>query len=169
MEHERRQQAADALKSSLIEALQEFFDLYLEEGGDETGDLAEHRLRLAAAVLIVEITRADFEIREEERLAIRRELERALGLSSEEADRLARSARVQAERPPRLHEYAELLDRRFSVEQKKRLVQALWAVAFADAEILPHEEYLVRKISELLHLSTADLIEAKIKAREEFR
>jgi len=169
MEREERKQAAESLKSSVLDALEQFFDLYLEEPGDERGELAEHRLRLAAAVLIVEITRADFEIREEERLAIRREVERALRLSPEEADRLARSARVQAERPPRLHEYADLLDRRFSLEQKRRLVQALWAVAFADAEILPHEEYLVRKIAELLHLSTADLIEAKIKAREEFR
>jgi uncharacterized tellurite resistance protein B-like protein len=169
MERDRRRKAAEVLKSSVIDALEEFFDLYLEEPVDERGELAEHRLRLAAAVLIVEITRADFEIREEERLAIRREVEGALGLTPEEADQLARSARVQAERTPRLHEYAELVDQRFSLEQKKRLVQALWAVAFADAEILPHEEYLVRKVSELLHLSTADLIEAKIRAREEFR
>jgi uncharacterized tellurite resistance protein B-like protein len=164
-ESDKRQVAA----ATLIDALQEFFDVYLDEGDAEQGDPAQHRLRLAAAVLIVEITRADFEIGEDERQVVFAEVQRALRLSPEDAERIVRSARAQAERPPRLHEYAAFVDQRFSLEQKKQLVEALWRVAFADAEILPHEEYLVRKVSTLLHLSTADLIESKIKAREAFR
>lgn len=31
-----------------------------------------------------------------------------------------------------------------------------------------HEEYLVRKLAEHLRLSTADLVETKLRAREEF-
>jgi uncharacterized tellurite resistance protein B-like protein len=55
------------------------------------------------------------------------------------------------------------------LEQKKLVVELMWRVAFADAEILAHEEYLVRKVSEQLHVPLADFIEAKIKARDDFR
>ena len=43
-----------------------------------------------------------------------------------------------------------------------------WRIAFADAELAGHEEYLVRKIANQLGLSTADLVETKVRAREEF-
>ena len=56
-----------------------------------------------------------------------------------------------------------------SLEQKKLLVEQMWRVAFADAEILAHEEYLVRKVAGLLHLPLADFLEAKIRARDAFR
>ena len=110
-----------------------------------------------------------FEITEDERRAVIDAVQHALQLTPEESEQIVRFAGVQAERAPRLHEYAQLVDKRCTLEQKKRVLEALWRVAFADAEILAHEEYLVRKIADLLHLSTADLIEAKINAREAFR
>ncbi len=48
------------------------------------------------------------------------------------------------------------------------LVEALWRIAFADAELAGQEEYLVRKIAGQLHLTTADLVETKVRAREGF-
>jgi uncharacterized tellurite resistance protein B-like protein len=47
-------------------------------------------------------------------------------------------------------------------------LEALWRIAFADAELAGQEEYLVRKIALQLGLSTADLVETKVRAREEF-
>ena len=55
-----------------------------------------------------------------------------------------------------------------TVEQKRQLVESLWRIAYADAELAGHEEYLVRKIAGQLGLSTADLVETKVRAREEF-
>jgi len=45
-------------------------------------------------------------------------------------------------------------------------VERLWRIAFADAELAAHEEYLVRRVSELLGLSTAGLVEARVRAKE---
>ena len=58
--------------------------------------------------------------------------------------------------------------RECSLEQKRQLVESLWRIAFADAELAAHEEYLVRKIAGQLGLSTADLVETKVRAREDF-
>ena len=57
---------------------------------------------------------------------------------------------------------------RCSADVKKKVVHALWRVAYADAELAGQEEYLVRKVSEHLGLATADLIETKLRARDEF-
>ena len=171
MADNRRQRATERLRDSLLEALEEFFDAYLEEdvAHPDGAGLSEHRTRLATAVLIVEITRADFEITQDERDAMLEAAQHALQLSPEETQALVRSAYVQAERAPRLQEYAAVVDRCCTPDQKKRIVEALWRVAFSDAELLAHEEYLVRKISELLHVPRKDFLEAKINAREEFR
>ena len=47
-------------------------------------------------------------------------------------------------------------------------MEALWRIAFADAELAGHEEYLVRKIAGKLNLTSADLVETKVRAREKF-
>jgi uncharacterized tellurite resistance protein B-like protein len=61
-----------------------------------------------------------------------------------------------------------VLRERCTPAQRKKVVESLWQLAFADAELAGQEEYFVRKVSEALGLSTADLIEAKIVAREAF-
>lgn len=60
------------------------------------------------------------------------------------------------------------LDRHLTHGQRLRLLEWLWRIAFADAEIVAQEEYLIRKISEILGLATADVIEAKVRAKESF-
>ena len=52
--------------------------------------------------------------------------------------------------------------------EKDFLVCLLLALLFADAELAGHEEYLVRKIAGQLGLTTADLVETKVRAREDF-
>ncbi|HLE69996.1 MAG TPA: TerB family tellurite resistance protein, partial [Vicinamibacteria bacterium] len=69
----------------------------------------------------------------------------------------------------RLYEFTGLVDANYTAEQKKALVQYLWQVAFADAQLVASEEYLVRKIADLLNVPLADFLDAKIKARDTFR
>ena len=64
--------------------------------------------------------------------------------------------------------FVRLLDLGCTPEEKRVVVESLWRIAYADAELEAHEEYLIRKVSEHLHLSKADLVESKIRARERF-
>ena len=66
---------------------------------------------------------------------------------------------------PTVHRKTHLVD--FTPDQKKRVVELLWLVAFADSEKHAHEEHLVRKIAGLLHVPHPDFIDAKIRARTE--
>lgn len=125
-------------------------------------------VRVATAVLLLELGRADMESRHDEHRAVARTLERVLQATPEQTAAIVRLAeeQVRASRP--LHHFTTLIDRGFARAQKRELVEGLWRVAFADAEILAHEEYLIRKIADLIHLPFEDFLLAKIDAREAF-
>ncbi len=97
----------------------------------------------------------------------RTELVRSLGLPDDQADVVVRAAEEAIARGARFPLVLDRLARACSTGQKHQLVEALWRIAFADAELAGHEEYLVRKIAVQLGLSTADLVETKVRAREE--
>ena len=130
--------------------------------------VSARELQLSTAVVFLQLVRADRQIRQDEHLALGRALKRVLGFSDVEARvfvHLAEEPRA-FERPFR--ELTAVLDQHCQPDQKKKIVHGLWRLAYSDAELEGHEEYLVRKIADLLHLSVADLIETKVSAREEF-
>jgi uncharacterized tellurite resistance protein B-like protein len=57
-------------------------------------------------------------------------------------------------------------NRHFSQEQRQRVVELMWQVAYADAELSAHEQHVVRKIADLLYVPHAAYIAAKLRARD---
>jgi uncharacterized tellurite resistance protein B-like protein len=127
----------------------------------------EHGLRVAAAALLFEVVRADAVVKDEERTVMRAAVQSTFGLAREEAEELVHVAEESSRGAASLYEFTEIVDRELEPADKKRLVELLWLVAFADARKDPEEEYMVRKIAGLLHVPHPDFIDAKIRAREE--
>jgi uncharacterized tellurite resistance protein B-like protein len=125
----------------------------------------EHGLRLAAAALLFEVVRADTTVKDEERTVMRTAVQSVFGLAREEAEELVGLAEAASRGAGSLYEFTSLVDRELAPAQKKRLVELLWLVAFADAEKDAHEEHIVRRIAGLLHVPHPDFIDAKIRAR----
>ena len=65
-----------------------------------------------------------------------------------------------------IYEFTRRVDQGLSADEKKRVVELLWLVCFADAEKHAEEEHLVRRIAGLLHVTHPEFIDAKIRARE---
>lgn len=163
----RSPEVVEELKAAMLDAVQQFFDEHLEPADEAI--TADKQLQLATAALLIEMTRADHEIKVDEVEAVTQAVQRALGLGPDETKQLVRLAEEQVKVPGSFREFARLIDGRYSLEQKRRIVTLLWKVAFADAVLTRHEEYLVRKIAGLIHLPLADFAAAKIRARDEFR
>jgi uncharacterized tellurite resistance protein B-like protein len=152
----------------MLEALKRFFqERLLPEAVNPTPADREHALRLAAAALLFEVVRADSEVKDEERTVMRTAIQSAFDLARSETDEIMQLAEEQSRGAVSLFEFTSLVDQGFSAEQKKRIVELLWLVAFADADKHALEEHMVRKIAGLLHVPHPDFIDAKIKAREE--
>jgi uncharacterized tellurite resistance protein B-like protein len=159
----------ERLRAELVQEITDFVERHWPQGTAEGGcAITDRQLRLAAAVLMVSVVRVDRSSRQDEHRALERALSRALDLATEEAAVVARAAEDAIARGASFAGTLRDLGAGCTTSQKRRLVEALWRIAFADAELAGQEEYLVRKIAGKLSLTTADLMETKVRAREKF-
>lgn len=131
----------------------------------EAPEAREHALRLAAAVLLVEVSRADHVVSDEERTVMRAAVQGTFALSKDETDDLLAVAERQSRETASLYEMTHLVDETLAADQKKRIVELLWLVSFADSAKHELEEHMIRRIAGLLHVPHPDFIDAKIRAR----
>ena len=156
----------------VLKAIKQFFDTQIQPAARETSASpasSQHGLQLATAALLIEMTRADFKVEESERRMVGEAISKAFDLTPEETADLIRLADEEARQSISIYDFTRLVDRGFSFDQKKLIVELLWRVALSDAELEKHEEHLVRKIAKLIHVPHQDFIDAKLKARESLR
>jgi uncharacterized tellurite resistance protein B-like protein len=151
----------------MIDLLKQFFQSKLAAASSPAAvpEVAERALRLAAGVLLFEIVRADHRIEDSERTVMRTALQSTFDLVAEETEEIMRLAEEQSRSAGSLYEFTSQVDAAFDADQKKRVVEMLWLVAFADGKKDAHEEHMVRKIAGLLHVAHPDFIDAKLRAR----
>jgi uncharacterized tellurite resistance protein B-like protein len=149
-----------------VESIRDFFRRVIAPEASSPDERSEHALRLAAAALLFEIARADGQVGAEEHTVMRAAVQSTFDLSPDETRELVSLAEEESRGASSLFEFTRVVDEAFSPEQKKRIVELLWLVAFADADKDAHEEHRVRQIAGLLHVPHPDFIDAKISARQ---
>jgi uncharacterized tellurite resistance protein B-like protein len=124
---------------------------------------SEQALRLATAVLLVEVAGADDDIKEEEREVVRRVIENYCAVTPEQARELADTAEKQMHGVTSLYPFTRLITSECSMQDRIRIVRMLWAVSGADGCIDEHEEHLVRKVADLLYVPHNQFIFTKLQ------
>ncbi len=107
---------------------------------------------------------ADHEIEEEEITQIIKALESLFGVQGEQSSVLIEQARQRQEDLVSLYEMTSIINEQGDQELKRKLVWAMWCIAFADDVKDKYEEHLIRKVADLLYLSHSEFIQAKYKA-----
>ncbi len=90
-----------------------------------------------------------------------------LDLGSDEVAEIVELAHEESREATSLHQFTRLINDSHELEDKKRLMTALWQVAYADGRLDKYEEQLLRRIAELLHLRHPEFIQAKHAAAPE--
>ena len=121
----------------------------------------EAALHLAAAVLLVEVAKADHALEEPEIARIEAALARGWGLGEQDLADLVAVARDSSDTSVSLHRHIDQINRNFSAGQKLDLVRGLWEVACADGQLHHHEEALIRRLADLVYVSHTDFIRIK--------
>jgi len=124
----------------------------------------EHALRVATAVLLVEVARADFIVQPAEKARLRELLERQFSLSTAELDALMEEAEADADRLVSLQHITRLLNEHYDHSMKLRVVEMMWQLVYADGEKDHYEEHLIRQVADLLYISHSEFIQARHKA-----
>lgn len=150
----------------MLKKLKAFFQENMAPAPDEKGQTQEHALQLATAALLIEMTHADFKVKDEERQAVSTAIQSAFQLTAEETQSLISLAEEEVKQATDMFQFAALINKEFSRERKVLVLEYLWTVAFADAEIEKYEEHLIRKVTTLLHLHHDDFIDAKLRVTQ---
>ena len=148
----------------MIDTIRRFFDKYVAPDLERAGEHhREHGYHLATAALLFEVSRADHHASEEELQTIGSLVRQCFGLSDTDANALMELAHQESEQAVSLYELTKLIDKRLSLSEKIHVIELLWEVAFADGELDRYEEYTIRKLADLLHVSHGDFIAAKLR------
>ena len=121
---------------------------------------------LATAVLLIEVSKADFEQDEVELGTIRRLLLQHLALCEEEVDTLLQHAHEEADQLVSLQHITRLMNEQLDQQEKVRVIELMWKVVYADGEKHHYEEHLMRQVSDLLYVDHADFIQARHQAED---
>jgi uncharacterized tellurite resistance protein B-like protein len=136
-------------------------------GGEREPSTAEreHALRVATALLLIEVARADYADDLAEDAAMQGSLQQFFALDAADAKLLLEEARREADHAVELQQFTRRLHEQLSVAEKHGVVEMLWRVAFADRRLDKHEDHLVGRIAELLYVSRSDLIRIRNRVR----
>ena len=144
----------------MLEAIKAFFESSMS-AKDETDEVQKKDIRLAACALLLELAHADDEFTEEETQHLASAMRRQYGLDAEQADELIRLAEAERKEAVDLYQFTSLIRDSYSLGQKMVLVEVMWGVVYSDGELSPDEDYLMRKISNLLQIEAGYLSDVR--------
>jgi uncharacterized tellurite resistance protein B-like protein len=153
----------------MISTVKQFFEKYVKSSTGNAKSVSGHSLQIATAALLIEMMRADAEISGDERTKITDTMTTKFNLTDTETAELLQLAEEKIWKSTGYFEFTTLLNKGLSHEQKIKVVEHLWDVAFADAILDKHEEYMVRKIAGLIHVSHKDFIETKLRVKKKLQ
>ena len=133
------------------------------EDGRETTPGGGHDVRVAVCALLVEMARIDETFTPAELEAVLSILKDRYGLSAEHAEALIAAAERELAESVDLWQFARLINAHYSNEEKIEIIETLWRIVYVDGRMDKYENYLMKKLSNLLRLSQRQLIDAKLK------
>ena len=151
----------------MVNTIKAFFEKHISAAPGESDSISEHSLQIATAALLVEMMRADTHISEGERKTITNAMRSKFRLTGEETEDVLKLAEDRIWESTGYFEFTSLMNKGFSYKQKIKVIEHLWEVAYADTVLDKHEEYMVRKIADLIYVSHKDFIDAKLRVKKQ--
>lgn len=148
----------------MFQSFRDVFAALKGDGGDAANGAVD--LRLACAVLLVEVMRADPEITDDERRIVLGALRRRFPLGERELHELVGLAEQASRTSSDFHQFTSQLNAELDQPAKIAVVETLWQVAYADGTVDAHENHVISRIAGLLHVTHGEYIAAKLHAKQ---
>ena len=116
-------------------------------------------------MLLIEVMRSDAESTDQEQATVLNILKQQFNLPDAEVAQLSELGHQTAKAAHDFHQFTSLINRELELSEKIRIIETLWQVAYADQKISAHENHLMRRIADLLHISHGDYVAAKMRAK----
>jgi uncharacterized tellurite resistance protein B-like protein len=151
----------------MIDIVKKYFGKGVKAGENKKGDVIQHEIQIASCALLLEMSHIDGEFDHSERERIISILKRDFELSDADADALMDASQKQLDGSIDLWRFTKLINENYSAEEKLGIIETVWKVAYADGKLDKHEDYLVHKLAQLLHVDHNRLMAAKARVKGE--
>lgn len=131
---------------------------------EQPTQMQEHDLKTAVAALLIEVMRADTQQQDDELKTLTFTLKKYFQLTDEEVDELMQSAGKSLDEAIDYFQFSKQINNQCSAQQRIDIVELLWRLAYSDGELDPQEEYVIRRVANLLYVTHEDFIAAKLAA-----
>jgi uncharacterized tellurite resistance protein B-like protein len=150
----------------MLDAIKKFFGSSMSPSTEAEPQEARKDIRLAACALLLELAHADDEFTEDERQHLESAMRRQFGLQAADAERLLQLAEQERRQAVDLWQFTNLIAEGYSMGQKMVLAEIMWGLVYSDGDLAGKEDYLMRKICNLLRLEPGYLAEARKRVEE---
>ena len=143
----------------MLSKISAFFQSLSETENNQANEIS---LEIACSVLLCEVMLADGELDSAEQNQLNDILTSQFELSQAEATEIVSHALLLCENATDFYQFTSKINENYSLEQRIKMLELLWKVAYADGELASIEEHIIRKIADLLHLRHSEYIQTKL-------
>ena len=122
---------------------------------------------MALCVLLLEAAYVDGECSDEEKEHVILTLTTKYGVPREEIDEFIACGDQKRKDSIDLFQFTRYMNTNFTREEKIEVMEAVWRIIHIDGHLEAHEDHFAHKLANLLRLTHKQLIDAKIKARQQ--
>jgi uncharacterized tellurite resistance protein B-like protein len=133
----------------------------LASGDKHPSQFGENDYRLAAAALLVHAAAIDGEVSEPEREKLHAVVKRRFGLDEAATDELVLEAIAAEQEAVDLYQFTSLINRSLDEEGRRRVVEMMWEIVYADGRVTEFEDNLIWRAADLLGVSSRERIELR--------
>ncbi|HEY6255850.1 MAG TPA: TerB family tellurite resistance protein [Xanthobacteraceae bacterium] len=143
------------------------FDAFRKFLSDVTaGDKPAHRFedndyRLAASALLVHAAAIDGEVSPVERERLHAIIKQGFDLDEEATDELVAEATAAEHQAVDLYHFTSLINRSLDEAGRRRVVEMMWEIVYADGRVTEFEDNLLWRAADLLGVSSRERIELR--------
>lgn len=152
----------------MLNKLSRFIERHLQSGGDSPA-LTDHQKQLAVAALLVEVAMADHQLSDIEASKLNQLLAQKFSLTASEIVDLIDLAKNESNHATSLHQFTQIVNAKCTSSDKFRLIKTMWEMAYADGDLDKYEDYMIRKVADLIYVPHSEFIRAKTLVKAELK
>jgi uncharacterized tellurite resistance protein B-like protein len=147
----------------MIDKLKSLFGTAAKELPSIDVEVISDRVYPATCAILLELANIDGEFNDAERDHIIAVFKEKYNLPEEDILDLIEASEKELKESIDLWQFTNFINQNFSLEEKIKIMETVWKVAYADGTLDKNEDYLAHKVANLLRLNHKQLIDAKLK------
>lgn len=131
----------------------------VSQGGKHPAHFEPNDYRLAAAALLVHAAEIDGNSSDLERTTLHQVIKRHFDLDETQTNTLLAEATQAEHEAVDLYHFTRLLNRALDEDGRRRMVEMMWEIVYADGRVTEFESNLIWRAADLLGISSRERIE----------